>query len=142
MRHQSVDLQVRLQGLDKSFDRLVEKSFKVDENFIFVDVCFSFVTAIRSDRSNSSAFIREAVDRILSIFENASIEFHEVTDGVEANETDENKPFIVDPLNFTVTWDPTLESYLVKNQGKLVINLSPEKKYKMIIKPRSKINIS
>ena len=142
MRHQSVDLQVRLQGLDKSFDRLVEKSFKVDENFIFDDIRVSIERAIRSDRSNSSAFIREAVDRILSIFENASIEFHEVTDGVEANETDENKPFIVDPLNFTVTWDPTLESYLVKNQGKLVINLSPEKKYKMIIKPRSKINIS
>jgi hypothetical protein len=137
MRQQPLQIKVRLEGLDPEFETFNELNFNIDENFNIDNICLAFLGAIKRDRSFENDFLNETCKKILSIFDSVIVEFQEDPDAQPTNEQIAYEPFIVDLRNFKVIWENASQSYLVQNQGKPVIKLNLNRRYIMIIKPRS-----
>ena len=142
-----VEIKVILKDMNPPYQRFSEINTKIDQNFKIIRSYNEFCNIV-DDSCLSTVAHKEVMDNLLSIFRNPQIEFHDnaVPHPYFSDVPIENRPFIVDKYNFTLTWESksTCESqdqvhgtYLVKNQGKTVISLSPNRSYTMIISRRS-----
>lgn len=118
----------RLEGMSTLENETRIIDFEIDSQFKLSSIRHNFDSVFESDDSLDSKYVN-VLDELASIFSNPEIE-------IIQNNDSKNDPFLADPRNLNAFWD--VDGFLLKNQGKDVIKLSPLCEYTMIIRNRSK----